>query len=87
MPLLEIVRLKMSGKVVVDEATSPELRCVPQCWDSWPHPLHKLLFWPKLWFTDTVQKFGVRLLEIVGLKMSGKVVVDEATSPELRCVP
>ena len=30
-PLYEIVRLKLSCKVVVDEATRPELRCVPQC--------------------------------------------------------
>ena len=33
-PLEQIVQLKLSCKVVVDEATRPELRCVPQCWDS-----------------------------------------------------
>ena len=33
-PLEEIVRLTLSCKVVVDEATRPELWCVPQCWDS-----------------------------------------------------
>ena len=33
-PLEEIVWLKLFCKVVVDEVTRPELRCVPQCWDS-----------------------------------------------------